>query len=138
MAALPFFVLHSSFTSFPLHLAGFHRFRSFLCLSVTNMTHKTRPTMGMVVQIRLHLIPGLSSFPSGCVRSDEGGRGGGGGCNHSLFIFFMWLSFFLLRSYQRLSLMLFSSGERFVQQKKEFNTETPGVNNRFDLTDKLV
>lgn len=34
--------------------------------------------------------------------------------------------------------MLFSSHKCFVQQKNEFNTKTPGVNNRFDLTDKLA
>lgn len=69
------------------------------------------------------------------------GVGGGGGGNHGLFIFFMWLSLFL-RSYRAHTLvavcLLFSSGGSFVHQGEEFNTKTPGVNNSFDLTDKLV
>lgn len=55
------------------------------------------------------------------------------------FFFFMWLSLFL-RNYQAASSvavwLLFSSGGSFVCQEEEFNTQTPGVNNRFDLTDK--
>lgn len=51
----------------------------------------------------------------------------------------MWLSLFL-RSYQAPSsvvvLLLFSSAGSFVRQEEAFNTQTSGVNNRFDLIDK--
>lgn len=34
--------------------------------------------------------------------------------------------------------LLFPSDGSIVQEEEVFNTQTPGVNNRFDLTDKPV
>lgn len=78
-------------------------------------------------------------------REPRGGRAGcrgGGGWEaavaylsfHVVFSTFNKLSGFLLDRPVRL---LFPSGGSIVQQEEAFNTQAPGVNNRFDLADKL-
>lgn len=76
----------------------------------------------------------------GARRLPGGGGGGGGGRRPQLIYLFMWCSPPLI-SYRASSStvlwLLFPSEGSFVQREEAFNTQTPGVNNRFDLADKL-
>lgn len=105
------------------------------------MTHKRPLTIEVVLTLN-QASPDTEALLMSlrvCTQGVGGGRREEGGGNRSLFIFVMWLSPFLRRYRAASSVVVwlfFSSGGSFVRQEEEFNTQTPGVNNGFDLTDK--